>query len=1438
MGLGFPHYLALLAGIIPLILLLHSLRPKGVRLRTTALFLLERVLKERPLGSRFGWLFRKNILLLLQLLIACLLVGALADPFLVAWGPAGGEKIVVFDLSASMKAGDREGSRFEKGRRELIGLIEKLASGQRMMIIGAGPAPRIVTALTDDTRRLREAARGLAPTDAPGAVKDAILLAHSFVRAGSDDEVVVVSDGAFAGAEDLPWGSPQLRWIPVNGGKNNAGIVAFEVRRAPPAAHRYEVFLRVRNFMDREIKTNLSVSLGEKTWRREELAIAAGASATVVYPHEGPLPRRAEAALDLADDLPVDNRAYLALAEFAGAKILYVGKGNPFLAHLFNALPELEVTSVERLPAGFSAAGARAYDVVIFDGVGAPPLAEGNFILINAGAENSSFRPKGKVARPRPLPALPPHPLAAGARLDELYVGRALAFSPPQGAAVLLAARETPLIWALEESKLKALVIGFDLMESDLPYKVAFPVLFSNALQWFQPRRPAFPAIYVRAGTPYALALRGGEKQVEFTAPDGSRTVVRADANPLLFTETQQAGFFTYGTGEREGEFAVNLFDEEESDIRPRIGGAAAGAKRAAQALAERTRQLWPYLLAIAALALAIEAFLAARAPLSKYALAGRALALGGAMIALANPRFVKPATALDVVVAVDQSLSVGQGARQAAAEVLQQAGRARADDTRVGLLSFARQPLWEFPPGRDFPAAEPALLEKRDATNIQAALEAALGQIGAGRQGRVLIVSDGNENRGAVSRVIPLLGSSGVQVWTLPVNLAPGKNEILLADFQVPPEVDSAETFPLKAAVETLRPARARLTVLRDGRLLSRKEVALEAGKNWFRLEQALGQPGVYTFELAVHSAEDVFAENNVAQGIVKVKGPPRVLYLHGRDERQQVLARALASQGYAVAQARAGQRGLALAELSAYDLVVLDNVAAYELATPEMEELEKYVRDLGGGLIVSGGPQSYGAGGYLKTPLERVLPLDLRPPSQIDLPQVALVFVLDKSGSMGGSEQGVTKLELAKAAALAAADLLNPHDQVGILAFDAGFEWLLPFRPVGKGEWITESLASVQSDGGTDLYQALVEAYRGLAGKNAPVKHVLVLSDGLTDKMDFATLARRMAADGITISTVALGKDADTALMALIAQLGKGRAYVTIDHASVPHIFTTETLLAARDLIVERAVKPQAVQSGGPLEGIAPADLPPVRGYVLTYPRAHADLLLKAGDDPLLATWRYGLGRVAAFTSDLTGRWGREWVQWGEFPRFAAQLARSVRRATTDALVRAEIQQEEDELKVVLDVFSPDGAFANHLKLEGAVSGGEQPARANELRQIAPGRYEGRFSEVGRGVHVLTVYDARAGHDRALVASLPFVSSYSREYRALRPDLSLLSRLAERTGGQMLDPENLDEGVKRLLTPSPEKARSSQETWWAFSALSLALFLADLALRRWPAA
>ncbi|MET0500725.1 MAG: VWA domain-containing protein, partial [Candidatus Binatia bacterium] len=1335
---GVPYALLAVFGAVPLILLLHSLKPKGFKLSTTTLFLWERVLKQRPLATRLGWLFRKNLLLILQILAACLLIAALADPSLLYFGTPSGDLVVVVDLSASMKARGPSGTRFEAARKEFLSLVEALGSGQKMMVIGAGSQSRLMVPFTADKGRLREAGRSLSATDAPGRVKDAVLFAHAFLKRGSPDHVVVISDGSFAGAEDFVQPATPLRFIKVDGGKDNIGIVGFEVRRHLDRPSQYEVMVHVRNFTAKAMRAPLTLSLGAKILVQESVDIEPEGRRVLIYPLSGALEGLLAARLEIDDDFATDNRAYLAVSDAPPVQLLYVGPGNPFLSSLLRFFPNVQVTA-KRGGEADALQFDNQYDVVIFDRVPVPALKQGNFILIDTLAPNLPLQMLGRSRAPRIVPPLIKHPITEGLSLGDLHVQESMRVAVTGDGVVLARSFESPVLFALERGKLRLLFIAFDLMASDLPLRVAFPVLFHNAIEWFQPRRAEFPTQNAQAGTSLTLGLAAADSDLEVVTPSGRKELLKAVTNPVVFADTLEVGFYSYKSASREGRFAVNLFDEGESQITSRLNpkaGSTGTREQESSASAATGFALSPMLLVGVLILLGLELFLALRTGVSLYPVAVRGVALAALFLALLNPRIFQRTNALDVVLGVDLSRSVGQEGREKAREILEAASRVKDPQTRTGLLVFGRSPEWEFLPRHDFPMGDFAARLNREETDIQAALQAALAQLGEDRQGKIVLLSDGNENRGETARIIPLLRSQGAQVWTVPVSLSRGKNEVYLSDLTLPRQVDGAEGFEIKGKVESLRDASARIKLLRDGVLAREQEIQLKAGTNQINFRENLQERGSHAYELLVEARDDTLAENNLLQGVVEVKGPPRVLLLSAQKEGQRFLARVLQAQGYAVVESLPEAKALTLPELSSFDLLVLDNVPAFQLSHAKMENIEKYVRDLGGGLLVIGGSQSYGAGGYYRTPLERILPVDMRPPARLDLPHVALLFVLDKSGSMGAGPEGGTKLDLAKAAAVAAADVMNPTDQVGILGFDAAWDWTLPFRPVGKGEWISERLASLQSDGGTDLFKAMVEAHRGIATKQAAIKHVIVLSDGLTDKGDFQGLIQRMARDGITVSTVSVGSDADVQLMADIAKDGKGRGYVALDPSTIPQIFTTETLLISRDLLVEKVFTPSIAAAVGPLKGIGHS-LPSLRGYVLTYPKPRAELLMKADKDPLLVSWRYGLGRVMAFTSDLSGRWGKDWVTWQSFPQWASQLARDTLRKVLEARNRTDFQPEGESIKVVADFVSKDGKFLNHLRLKANITAPNRATETNDFQQTAPGRYEGKFAPSQRGIH-----------------------------------------------------------------------------------------------------
>jgi hypothetical protein len=490
-----------------------------------------------------------------------------------------------------------------------------------------------------------------------------------------------------------------------------------------------------------------------------------------------------------------------------------------------------------------------------------------------------------------------------------LHVQDALRATAGGDGLVLARAEETPLLVAVERPKLRALYIGFDLTSSDLPYRVAFPVLFHNAFEWFTPSRREFPADGVRAGAALPIFVAASDRDLEITAPSGDRERLEVTANPVIFGNTLAAGIHTWKSGSREGRFAVNLFDEEESDIRSRAGAAAEAAPATGpndrDAVTDAGLSLWPLLLGFVLVLLASEAVIARRAKPGLAPLLLRTGALAALVVACANPKILQGARGLDVILSVDVSRSTGQEGQEKARALLEGAARPVQHDTRTGLLLFARSPEWEALPRRDPPADFSARLD-RESTDIETALQAGLAQVKEGRQGRLLLVSDGNENHGNSARLIPLLRAHRTQVWTLPVSLAQARNEVFVSDLVAPRQVDSGEAFQVAGKIESVGPAGARVKLLRNGVLAGELELQLESGVNEVRFRESLVEQGSHSYELLVESQEDTLAENNILQGVVEVKGLPRVLLLSSEEASQRHLGRVLRTQGFAVTQSR----------------------------------------------------------------------------------------------------------------------------------------------------------------------------------------------------------------------------------------------------------------------------------------------------------------------------------------------------------------------------------------------------------------------------------------------------------------------------------------------------------------------------------------------------
>ncbi|UJR81079.1 VWA domain-containing protein [Sandaracinus amylolyticus] len=796
--------------------------------------------------------------------------------------------------------------------------------------------------------------------------------------------------------------------------------------------------------------------------------------------------------------------------------------------------------------------------------------------------------------------------------------------------------------------------------------------------------------------------------------------------------------------------------------------------------------------------------------------------------LALARPARTTDATRVAVVFLVDVSDSVSDADLARARERIDAAWRARGEDV-VRVVTFARDARVleiddEVPPI--------ARHEDGAGSDLASALQLAYGLYPPGHLRRAVVLSDGAQTEGDALAEAQRAAELGVRIDHAPFTEGP-PGEIAISSLSLPDALQAGQPFTVRVRVFASQPTSARLR-LYQGETLNGldgvRDVELAAGDNEIALRSVVHVPGPVTYRAELEArGEDRWSPNNRFATTVIVPGRPAVLYVEGTASAATHLARALSAGELDVDVRSPRAMPTSAAELERFDFVILSDVPADQVSASAQDALDRFVRS-GGGFMMAGGEQSYGLGGWRGTRVERLLPVRMEGERRRDQPSLALALVIDRSGSMSGE-----KMEAAKQAAQATAELLSAQDYLEVVGFDAQAERIVRMQSAGNRIAIQRDIGRMAPRGGTAIFPGLDMAFQDLSVTRARLKHVILLTDGQTQESGLPELVSVMRAEGITVTTVGIGADVNRSLLTQLADLGGGRSYFTSDARNVPRIFMQETTTVTRNDVVEEYVRARVVAPADFLRGIDVASAPFLRGYVATRARpAPAQVILESElGEPLLARWRVGLGWSLAWTSDVKARWSTEWLRWGGFSRFWVQLVREHMRERErhELPMRAEVIG--DEARVVVDAIGENDEFVNGLASTLVVEG-PMGARTSErireehvLRQTAPGHYEARFPLSRYGSFVL-----RAEHrqDDRLVAesTSELVRPYPREYASLEPDLALLDRLSEVGRGRR------DPSPDALFDPAGESVRRREEVWSPLLFAALALFVIDLLLRR----
>jgi Mg-chelatase subunit ChlD len=816
-------------------------------------------------------------------------------------------------------------------------------------------------------------------------------------------------------------------------------------------------------------------------------------------------------------------------------------------------------------------------------------------------------------------------------------------------------------------------------------------------------------------------------------------------------------------------------------------------------------------------------------------ALALRSAILVALVLSLAGAQIAHGATNMTTVFVLDASDSVSPAARTRGEAYIASALRTMPEGDRAAVIVFGADAVLERPPSSEKELVRLRVTPDSSATDIGRALRLGMATLPSDALRRVVLLSDGGETRqseGSSALDVALEArAAGIPVETVSLAGPPAADDVAIETLEAPANASEGQTVRLIVQARVRQTngngaTKGRLRLFRDRQPVLDTTVDLQAGVNRVPVT-ATAPRGFHTWEARLEVPGDGVAANNVAFGFTEVRGPPRILLVEGEPGRAANLRAALQAARLQARIIGPAELPQTLNGLDAWDAVVLADVAFRQLPPNAAKLLPAYVRDLGHGLLMIGGEDSYAAGGYKDTPVETALPVTMRVRGADIRPDVAIVLVIDRSGSMSGE-----KLNLAKEGIAQAFTALEEGDQVGVIAFDTDAQWVVNLQPKPATDTFLSAVGGIGEGGGTDLRPGLEQAANALERANAKIKHVVLLTDGQADR-NYDDLVERLKRDKITLSTMGVGEGYDPHLRDIAPATG-GRFYEELSFGDIPRLFFDETIRIARRGIVEETFTPRLGTALGPAGRAARElrEVPPLHGYNAVTPRETAQVALATPDgDPILAEWQFGLGRAAAWTPDMKGQWARDWVGWNGFGRFAGQVVQSLvaRPLASGYEVTTSIAGAALALDLRVDTYAErlqTGQTA--VRTAGKLVGPDGKTIDVPLVEREPGRYRGMIPQPDPGVYRVQVVATGPDGVERLVASSGAVVPPSAEYLQREGNPGLLKAISETSGGQA------DFPAANAFARTTKAVQRSAPITWPLLYAALLLWPIDIALRR----
>ena len=746
--------------------------------------------------------------------------------------------------------------------------------------------------------------------------------------------------------------------------------------------------------------------------------------------------------------------------------------------------------------------------------------------------------------------------------------------------------------------------------------------------------------------------------------------------------------------------------------------------------------------------------------------------------------------------------------------------------NTEIGLITFGYNSEYELPLTNSPAFSSFGTSPDGNYTDIYSAVIKAAAMMPADAAKRIIILTDGKENIGRIREAATALRAQKIRLDAIVNETGAATREIQLTDIRVPDIIYSGEEFNVTVTVESASACTAVLTLKSDGKTDSRSEITLSPGTNRFVFKEKADSTGIVSYTAEISGDSDSMTKNNRIYTFINVMGTPKILVVDGTGNEAHELEK-IVSDTAVLDIMPPDSVPSNIADLRKYEAVILMNTQRSQLPENWDSLIEVYVRQLGRGLLFTGGEKTYVLGDWTDTPMETVLPVDMIVKDEYQLNDVATLLLIDNSGSMTGEP-----LELAKEGAIKAADIVKSIDQIGVIAFSDNAVWISKLVPGTEKDTVKSKIATIKVQGGTMVYNAMEQAFAALKDSNARLKNIILLTDGYPadDYMVYNSgIIGRLKEAGVVVYCIGVGDSIDTGFLNTVAKGTEGTVSVATKASELPAIIINETLKAiSRGYINNDPFLPEVKDRTALLSGVNA--LPRLDGYILTEAKGLAYTVLQTPDGkPVLSSWQYGLGKVVAYTSDLNGKWSSALLASEDGRKIISNMISWILPSSdTSGSGSVTIVREGDT--GIITAVPPDAAEsdAGYSTVATVIS----PSGSEEKIDLIPsgiGKYTGSFFLSEEGSYVAIVSQTDGEGNAVMNREGALAVKYSDEYDMFSKDFGYVAACCKDTGGSAAW-----SAIEDIFRTPPDRSESRINLAVPLLILGLVLVMADIAMRR----